>query len=52
MNADNSDTIKDREVGFQFRSRVRITSLLREYATPTITPITLKSIYRPHKHIL
>jgi len=23
-----------------------------KFATPTLTPITLKSVYRPHNHIL
>jgi len=36
MNAYISETIEDRELGFQiFRSLVRSASLLREHATPT-----------------
>jgi len=37
MNADISETIKDRELGFQIyiRSLVRRANMLREHATPT-----------------
>jgi len=41
MYADISKTIKDRKLGFGFRSFVRIGSLLREYVTPTLTPTML-----------
>jgi len=38
MNADISETIKNKEFRFSFRSLVRSTSLASEYAKPTLTP--------------
>jgi len=49
MNADISQTLKDRELGFQikFHRFVRSASLLREYVTPTLTPSNRTYLWRP-----
>jgi len=46
-NADTSETIKDRELGFRFRSLVRSASLLCEYAITTLTPTKRPNLWRP-----
>jgi len=52
MNADISETIIDRELGFQIRfcSLVRSASLLREYATPILTTTSRPNLWLPQYH--
>jgi len=44
MSADISETIKERLLGFRFRSLVRSASWLREHATPTRMPTSRPSL--------